>query len=199
MKSLKLSQALSILAIALAASIIPACGPTGLTTKLSAFQQPPIGPTIHQASAVGPFSVPVTASAGGTMIPVKTWTFTPASGEEFLRFRISGEEVYAATGQAQVGSQQASIVLSITDGQGFIVGISTYEPLPMNGTVKPFYLDGHPDWSSVRTPATFPSAGPYVIAMCVYTYPYWSGNIQNLQLEVLTAPFTAVANSPQLQ
>lgn len=196
MKSLKLSQAIAILAIAFTATIIPACGGG---SGVNAFQSAPSSPRIHQGSATGTFSVPVTGDVLGTTVPITSWTFTPAFGEMVTRVVVSGTEKWVYPGYGPNAGDQAKVVVTITDGQGVIVGISPYVSLPMNTTGKPFYVDAPINLSGSRTPATFPTIAPYTIALVVFTYPYWVGDFTNLELEVHTSPFAMVANSSQIQ
>jgi len=195
-----MANILAILAVGFVATIIPACGggAGGGTDKALAFQSSGGNLSIHEATAAGPFLVPGTAGAGGTVVTLKTWLFTPAPGEEAIRFVISGQEVCVPTGQAQGYGQQATFALMVTDAQGVNVASSQLVPLSTYTSPLPFYADVMPNLSGVRSSISFPSTGPLTISLVCNTYPYWSGDFSSLDLRIYAAPYTLVPNSTEI-
>jgi len=194
MKSLSLSQAASILALAMIASIVPACGggsPGAM--KATAFQQAPAGPTVHEA--FHPSMIIVPGATAPTAVDVKTWVFTPAPGEVVLKICVSGEYLHVPTG----GTPSMPPTLSASANVGTDVGAS--EVLNLSTANTGIWLNFCCDFSTSLNwngQAVKTMAGPINIKLGMY-YDDWSGDFRNVKLQVFTTTFTPVANSPSIQ
>lgn len=199
MKSLSLSQAVSILAIAMMASLIPACGGgnSGSSSKLSASQTAPTEPTIHES-----FSAPIIVVPGSavvTTMDVKTWTFTPAPGEVVTQVSVSGQYMVVPTGGTPsiVSTMRVAGNISLL-GPSFDAS-STY-PMASDtgGQLLDFYINFRPSFNyQAQAQYNFPLC-PMAFTLKT-NYDDWSGNFRNLRIQIFTMPFTTVVNSPSIQ
>lgn len=162
MKSLTLSQAFGILALAFAVALAPSCGGGGGHSVTAATVPPPAFAGKIHASAVGPT---VNVSSGVTTPQViRTVTFTPSDPNDvILSFQVEGTFTMAAGSSCFLGVQ-------VLDGSGNKLGGQQVVMFQTAGTGKAFSFSG----PLITLPGNSDSNGklqnpPYAIQLSVTT------------------------------
>ncbi len=153
MKSLTLSNVLSILALSLLASIIPACGGGSSRPATASFATPPaFEGKIHVSTAGAPVLVPSGSSAG---VLVRQITFTPTNANDvLLYFKVEGDYTMAATSNTFIGVETFDAGMNSVCGAqtGFIQAAGSNQPFSFGGPVMmiPALVSSAPQFPSAQ-------------------------------------------------
>lgn len=186
MKSLTLSQVVSILALAFMASIIPACGGGGSSKDAAGSPIPPppavstVGMVHVSTTLAGPINCPVSGN-----VLLRTVTFVPTNANDIILYVIV-EGQYTTVASASPGLYS----LDIQDASGASIGaLNDDVPNRLPGTNMPFRMTGNPFQSSGNahfwSEGQFPSAS-YTLKLYCSTGTTAAISTSNIVVKIVT-------------